>query len=149
MVVVFSGVASEIPETEPSDDNDDAPSVLNAEAGRPALRSPRGGLARRIARIKRQTEKYRGLQFLNDVAVGVQTEAEVVRSQTREMIDAFPKGQLTDYSRLMAAIGFWDAGLDIVRLYTRLISAAAAGYYNPRSKHLVIIERPEIGRAHV
>ena len=93
-----------------------------------------------VARIAERVERERGLRFATAPAVRTVTPAQA-RAEAADALDAdYPPARRAAESQVLAMLGLLEPGFDLGEATLSTFDAAVAGYYDPRSGALRVIE---------
>jgi hypothetical protein len=121
-----------------------APPAAGGPATKPALAGPdaatREGVLKAIDSLREEVSEIRGLAWKKRVEADVLT-----RDQLREQMEEMMKEDLDpkDYDRavkLLRRIGLLRADQDPLEIEKGFLSAGVAGFYNPKTKKLYVID---------
>ncbi len=94
-----------------------------------------------VRELARETAAIRGLAFVREVPVRVETPAEVLAHQREERAGASkPCDASSLEARVATALGVMPEGVDLDDAITRLVGAEAQGYYDPEEAVLVLTD---------
>lgn len=95
-----------------------------------------------VRELARETAAIRGLGFVREVPLRVETQAEVLAHQRAEREGPSKPGDAEVLeSRVATALGIVPDGVDLGDAIARLVGAEAQGYYDPDEAVLVLTER--------
>jgi hypothetical protein len=97
-------------------------------------------LKERAQKHKKDVVELRGLEFKNDVTVGVYTKKELLEFLKTEFEKDLPKDKAEKYQRGYALFGLIPDDLDIYQAYLDLYGSSIAGFYHPKTKELRLID---------
>jgi len=94
-----------------------------------------------VRELARETAAIRGLSFVREVPLRVETQVEVLAHQRAERERASKPGDAEVLeSRVATALGIVPDGVDLGDAIARLVGAEAQGYYDPDEAVLVLTE---------
>jgi hypothetical protein len=94
-----------------------------------------------VRELARETAAIRGLAFVREVPLRVETQAEVLAHQRAEREAPSKPGDAEVLeSRVATALGIVPEGVDLGDAIARLVGAEAQGYYDPDEAVLVLTE---------
>ncbi len=82
---------------------------------------------------------YRGLQFLHPVTAEIMPRKELGKRMLEELAKEYPDAKVEADSVAFAAFGFWPKGFDLKGVTLRILSEQIAGFYDPDTKQLYLI----------
>ncbi|MDP7034717.1 MAG: hypothetical protein QF752_09525, partial [Planctomycetota bacterium] len=91
-------------------------------------------------------EKLRGLKFKRGVPKGIKTPAELRKFMLEELDREVEPEEMAASQRVMERYGLIPKGLDLKKLLVDLYTEQVAGFYNPRTKRLYLIDKSEGGK---
>ena len=102
--------------------------------GQAALPSPE-----RVARIEREVERIRDLEFKRPVVPKVVTPDEAKRDAFRDIDKSYPEKTRRADEELLSLLGLVPPGTDIRELLDAVTGEQVIGYYDPRTKRMRIV----------
>jgi|GEM_PF-412258 len=87
-------------------------------------------------------ERFRSLEAGERIPVGQQGVEEVERYLESALDDALPEERVPGVERLLKWFGVIPADLSVPDFLVELLTAQVAGYYDPESGHLVVVDGP-------
>ncbi|MEY2450645.1 MAG: hypothetical protein QOD92_219 [Acidimicrobiaceae bacterium] len=102
----------------------------------PTTTTEQESLSAIVLDIERFVERERGLEFKEHVPVTLASDGEFQRMVLAEL--AGDRTALLEEQEVLRAMGLIPPDFDLIKEQQSLISAAAAGFYNPRTKALVV-----------
>lgn len=93
-----------------------------------------------VTQVMTDLEKMRGLPFLRNVGVERVSVAEAQEYLSRDLDETLPPEKAADYQRLLGALGLIPPGYDLRGELAAILAEQVAGFYDPRTKRLVLVE---------
>jgi hypothetical protein len=93
----------------------------------------------RYDRIEREVARIRGLPFKSDLEASYRTRAELRTELERQLAEQLPRSEALKGERVLEAFGLAPEGLDLRKLNADLYTEQIAGFYDPRTKELALI----------
>jgi hypothetical protein len=115
-----------------------APSATPVRTPGPTLTAARPSLSTEITKLERFVERDRGLTFRRRVAVTVLDRGAFAR-RVRAEFDRTGVADARAQGRLLTAAGLIPADVDVVAAERDLLGVGVLGFYDPRSKALVVL----------
>ena len=106
-----------------------------------------------VRELARETAAIRGLAFVREVPLRVESQDEVLAHQREERSEASKPSEAEDLeARVATALGIVPEGTDLHDAIARLVGSEAQGYYDPDEGTLVLTEHeaaalPSLGPA--
>jgi len=97
-------------------------------------------LARRMAGLVKQTEKYRGLRCLHGVAKGSLAKDGLRVKMLEAFAEELPPAKLKPLEKSLKLFGLIPETMDLSKYYPELLTSQVGGFYDPRKKYLVIVQ---------
>ena len=91
-------------------------------------------------------EKLRGLEFKREVPKGIKTPAELREFMLEELDREVSPEEMQASQGVMEKYGLIPKGLDLKKLMIDLYTEQVAGFYNPRTKRLYLIDKSGDGK---
>jgi hypothetical protein len=107
---------------------------------KPEKKSEKDDLKERAQKHKKDVVDLRGLEFKNEVTVGVYSKKELFDFLKVEFDRELPKEKALKYQRAYALFGLIPEDMDIYQAYLDLYSSSIAGFYHPKTKELRLID---------
>ncbi|MBI4576214.1 MAG: hypothetical protein HY722_08135 [Planctomycetes bacterium] len=103
------------------------------------------GLRRRAEAVQARVAAIRGLEFRAEVAKGVKDPAELAAYLRAGLDRDFPAEQAAGYAQVYRTLGLIPEDLDLRAAVEALLTEQIAGFYDPRTRELYLIDRPMEG----
>jgi hypothetical protein len=103
-----------------------------------AARSASESTPKRLREVSREVARMRHLRFRAAPAARYLRRAELERRIRREIETSFPDAEAAAESRALVVLGALPRGSDLKRLLKRALPGQVAGYYDPRTRRLVV-----------
>jgi hypothetical protein len=97
----------------------------------------------RVATIKPEVARLRGLAFDRDVPTHYQTAAEFQAFVRREIAKELPAERSRDMSAALAHLGFLVKPIDIAQVEEQAMTTQAGAYYDPAAKAFFLVMVPD------
>jgi hypothetical protein len=120
---------------QPSTDESSASDSSSSESD-PTTTTEQESLSAIVLDIERFVERERGLEFKEDVSVRLASEGEFQRMLSAQLDG--DRAALLEAQEVLRAIGLVPPDFDLVKEQQSLLSIAAAGFYLPKTKELVV-----------
>ena len=115
------------------------------ESGGDAPRPPAPLRPDPVGRIAERVEQERGLRFATAPAVRTVTPAHARAEAAATLDEDYPPARRAAEAQTLAMLGLLPPGFDLGEATLGTFDAAVAGYYDPRSKALRVIEGGQTG----
>jgi hypothetical protein len=92
----------------------------------------------RLREVSREVARMRRLRFRTAPAAQYVRRAELERRIRREIESSYPDAEAAAESRALVALGALPRGTSLKRLLKRALPGQIAGYYDPRTRRLVV-----------
>lgn len=126
--------SSGAPRTTEPEPSGSPPGSASSESEAPSTTTP--PLQQVVAEIKAFVERERGLRFTADVPVKLAGNAEFEQIVGQQLAEEEP--QVAELGRVLVGLTLLDQGEDVVKDVKSLDTAAVVGFYDPKSKQLVV-----------
>jgi len=103
-------------------------------------KSEKDDLKERTQKHKKDVVELRGLEFKNEVTVGVYSKKELFEFLKAEFEKELPRDKAAKYQRGYALFGLIPDDMDIYQAYLDLYGSSIAGFYHPKTKELRLID---------
>ncbi len=117
--------------------------LLLPAAGLPQEEKPKddkAALKEKTQKHKKDVTELRGLDFRNEVTVGVYSKKELLDFLKAEFEKDLPREKAERYQRGYAKFGLIPRDLDLYDAYMELFGSSIAGFYHPKTKELRLIK---------
>jgi hypothetical protein len=91
--------------------------------------------------LMRMAQKYRGLAMTQDVPCGSLGEALLRKKMVQAFQEELPDVKINPMEASLKAFGFIPETMVLSKYYPELLTSQVGGYYDPRRKYLVVVER--------
>ncbi len=95
----------------------------------------------RMKNLIRSAEKYRGLPCRHAVPCGSLGEKVLRTKMVESFQEELPPDKLAPLEKTLKAFGLIPETMDLAKYYPELLTSQVGGYYDPRRKYLVIVQR--------
>jgi len=114
-----------------------------AQAARPSA-APSGldALVRLADEVSKEVEALRGWEFKRPVAKQVTTPQQVRLYIERQLAATLPSGELAIVEALLRTVGLIPPTCDLKSTYLSLMENQVAGFYDPETRTLNLVQRP-------
>ncbi len=112
-----------------------------ATPGSTATPAPSGEAAAIYREIEDQVVAERGLPAKQRLEPAILTEAEVKARIEEQFRADHPPGEIAVAEGTMKALGLLPADADLGQLYVDLLGSQVAGFYDPKTKEMVVVSR--------
>ena len=110
------------------------------EEKKPEKKPQKDDIKERTQRHKKDVVDIRGLEFKNEVTVGVYSKKELLDFLKGEFEKELPREKAGRYQRGYALFGLIPEDMDIYEAYLDLYGSSIAGFYHPKTKELRLID---------
>ncbi|MHC5035876.1 MAG: hypothetical protein ACYTHM_01040 [Planctomycetota bacterium] len=98
-------------------------------------------LKTRAQELVKQLEKLRELKFKEEVRFGVKTEAELLSALEKITEEEMPEEKILGIQRAYAKMGLLPRDMNLKKTFLDVLKSQVAGFYNPKTKNLFLIDR--------
>ncbi|MDP7248754.1 MAG: hypothetical protein QGF00_04060 [Planctomycetota bacterium] len=140
--LVFSALPSAHPQGAPAESPDDLREKDRKTRKIQLLRE-------RSERIGKHIAKIRGLPFKGPVKKGIQNKQELRKYMQEMMQRKQPKEKMDALARAYAMVGLMPRGIDLSKLVLDLLQQQVAGFYDPETKALYLINEWSISQTSI
>ena len=97
-------------------------------------------IASQMDLIQQQVSQIRGLQPIAPVQRALLSTSELREKVTTDFFGEYTAEEARDDVRELAAMGLLEPGFDLYKLYIDLYSEQIAGYYDPKTKEMYVVQ---------
>ncbi len=101
----------------------------------------REAMREKVRRIGKKMEELRGLEFKYEVKLGIKTRSQLKAFLTDSIEKEMPDEKIRDIQKAYVKLGLLPEGLDLKKTFLDMLTSQVAGFYNPRTKRLFVIDR--------
>ncbi len=91
--------------------------------------------------LMRMAQKYRGLPLNAEIPCGSVVEATLKKKMVQAFEEELPGEKINPMEASLKAFGFIPETMVLSKYYPELLTSQVGGYYDPRRKYLVVVER--------
>jgi hypothetical protein len=117
---------------------DDSAVTTTTSATTTTTLGPPGGLPSEIAELVQETERIRGLRFIEDPVVTVVSSDELATRVQEAIEDGLDPDDVVVWQALYELLGLIDPSIDLGAAYRDLYAEQVGGFYDPDTGEMVI-----------
>jgi hypothetical protein len=103
------------------------------------------GVAEQLTQIQAQVESLRGLHARNPVPLILLSQEQLQKRVATDFLADYTTADAEKDGFIMSTFGFIPAGYDLMALYNAMYSEKVAGYYDPKTKQMFVVQDGSFG----
>ncbi len=98
-------------------------------------------LRKRLDQLQTEAARYRGLTLKNAVRMGVRDEPSLKKRMVEMFEEELPPKLIEPMQQSLKNFDLIPREMDLKEYYPKLLTSQVAGYYDPKAKYLVLVDR--------